>query len=76
MLERAGWTVVRQASHGTLDPYVLWWLGRQERAGRRLDVNLESRFPGFMAGKLFTLPLAAAQRWISLGVQLAAARAA
>jgi SAM-dependent methyltransferase len=76
MLERAGWRVEHECAHGTLDPYVIWWLGRQGRAGRRLDGPLERRFPAFMAGKLLTLPLAAVQRWVSLGVQLAVARAA
>jgi hypothetical protein len=31
MLERAGWQVVRQRRHGTMDPYVLWWLGASNR---------------------------------------------
>jgi 2-polyprenyl-3-methyl-5-hydroxy-6-metoxy-1,4-benzoquinol methylase len=75
MLERAGWTVERQDTYGTLDPYVLWWLGRQERAERPLDGNLEAAFPGFILGKVLTLPLALAQRWVSLGVQVAVARA-
>ncbi|HUF35198.1 MAG TPA: class I SAM-dependent methyltransferase [Gemmatimonadales bacterium] len=75
MLRRAGWVVERQDTHGTLDPYVLYWLGRQERAGRALDGSLERAFPGFMLGKLLTLPVALAQRWMSLGVQLAVARA-
>lgn len=74
MLERAGWTVERQTEHGTLDPYVLWWLGRQELRGRALDGDLERAFPGFMLGKVLTLPLAAAQRWVSLGVQVAVGR--
>ncbi len=74
MLERAGWNVERQMSYGTLDPYVLWWLGRQEVRGRLLDGNLESAFPRFMAGKLLTLPVAAVQRWVSLGAQIAVGR--
>ncbi len=74
MLERAGWTVERQKRHGTLDPYVLWWLGRQEQRGRGLQGSLEGAFRGFMLGKLLTLPLAAAQRWVGLGVQLAVGR--
>jgi hypothetical protein len=74
MLSRAGWRVERQVSYGTLDPYVLWWLGRQESKGRFLDGNLEAAFPRFMAGKMLTFPLAALQRWVSLGVQLAVAR--
>ena len=75
MLDTAGWTVERQDAHGTLDPYVLYWLGRQERAGRALDGNLEHAFPGFMLGKVLTLPIALAQRWVSLGIQLAVGRA-
>jgi 2-polyprenyl-3-methyl-5-hydroxy-6-metoxy-1,4-benzoquinol methylase len=71
MLERAGWKVDRQVTYGTLDPYVLWWLGRQEIKGRVLDGNLEALFPRFIAGKVLTLPVAALQRWASLGVQLA-----
>ncbi len=74
MLERAGWTVERQTEYGTLDPYVLWWLGRQELRGRALDGNLERAFPGFMLGKVLSLPLAGLQRWVSLGVQVAVAR--
>lgn len=74
LLQRAGWRVERQDRHGTLDPYVLWWLGRQERRGRRLDGPLEDAFPGFMLGKVLTLPIAALQRWVSLAVQVAVAR--
>jgi hypothetical protein len=75
MLERAGWRVERQTEYGTLDPYVLWWLGRQELRGRALDGALEGAFPGFVLGKLLTSPLAALQRWVSLGVQVAVGRA-
>jgi hypothetical protein len=74
MLEQAGWRVERQEASGTLDPWVLYWLGRQDRRGQALDGNLEPAFPGFMTGKVLTLPLALAQRWISLGVQVAIAR--
>ena len=74
-LTRTGWNVVRQRRWGTLDPYVLYWLGRQEQLGRRLDGPLEGRFPAFMLGKVLTLPLALTQRWLPLGVQLAVARA-
>jgi ubiquinone/menaquinone biosynthesis C-methylase UbiE len=76
MLERAGWRVVRQACSGTLDPYVLWWLGQQERAGNGFTGSLESRFPGFIAGKVATLPLALVGRWVRLGIQLAVATTA
>ena len=74
MLERGGWRVERLQRHGTLDPWVLWWLGRQEQTGRDLSGSLESRFPAFVAGKLAALPITLLQRWLPLGVQLAVAR--
>jgi len=74
MLERAGWKVERQDRQGTLDPYVLWWLGRQERAGRALEGPLEPAFLRFMLGKVLSLPVTAMQRWLPLGLQVAVAR--
>ena len=75
LLSRAGWRVERQLRHGTLDPYILWWLGRQERLGRSVRNDLSDRFPGFVLGRMVASPLIALQRWISLGVQTAVARA-
>jgi SAM-dependent methyltransferase len=75
LLGVSGWSVTDQRSHGTLDPWVLWWLGRQLRRGRALDGSLEGAFPGFVLGKVLSLPLSLLQRWIPLGVQVATARA-
>ena len=74
-LGRTGWRVARQRRRGTLDPFVVCWLGRQEQLRRSLDGTLESRFPAFMLGKVLTLPLVLTQAWLPLGVQLAVARA-
>lgn len=74
MLERAGWTVRHQQRHGTLDPYVLWWLGRQERLGRSVRGDLAPRFAAFVAGKVTAMPLTMLQRWLPLGVQLTVAQ--
>jgi SAM-dependent methyltransferase len=75
MLEAGGWRVESLSRSGTLDPWVLWWLGRQARRGDSLSGPLERRFPGFVAGKALTLPVTLARRWIPLGIQLALARA-
>lgn len=74
MVAKAGWSVEAQERHGTLDPWVLWWLGRRVRAGDRLDGPLGPRLPGFVAGKVLTLPIALLQRWLPLGIQSLAAR--
>ncbi len=73
VLEASGWQVVRQYQWGTLDPYVLWWLGQQERHGRGFRGSMESRFVPFVLGKIATLPVTLLQRWVPLGFQTAIA---
>jgi SAM-dependent methyltransferase len=70
LLETAGWRVRRLARHGSMDPHVLWWLGRQERRGRDLSGSLENRFFSFLAGKVATAPLFALSRVVPMGIQL------
>lgn len=74
VLEAAGWKVETQYRRGTLDPWVLYWLGRV--GSERTAINLEARFLPFVLGKVATLPLVALQRLIPLGVQTAIARPA
>lgn len=69
-LERAGWKVRRQMRHGTIDPYVLWWLGRQERLGTDLTGPLEHRFLPFVAGKILTAPIWWLARVFPMGAQI------
>ncbi len=72
-VEAGGWRLLRQYQWGTLDPYVLWWLGDQERRGGGFSGSLESRFLPFMLGKVVALPLTLLQRWLPLGFQTAIA---
>lgn len=72
-LERAGWRVEQQYRWGTLDPYVLWWLGEQERRQRSFEGSLEDRFVPFVLGKIAALPLTLVERWLPLGFQTAIA---
>ena len=74
VLERAGWRDVQVRRHGTLDPFVLWWLGRQERAGWPSG-SMEPLFPAFLLRKILTLPVTAMQSLIPLGIMTAVARA-
>jgi hypothetical protein len=69
LVERAGWRVVKQQRWGTLDPWVLWWLGEQERQGRDLSRDVESLFLPFLAGKIATGPLSLLSHWLPLGFQ-------
>lgn len=74
VVEAGGWEVESQRRSGTLDPWVLFWLGHIGN-DRRLETNLESRFVPFVLGKMATLPLVLLQRLIPLGVQTLVARA-
>lgn len=74
-VERAGWKTVRCVRRGGFDPWVLWWLGQQARAGKDLSGSLESRLPPFLVGKVLTWPLVAATRGRGLGIQTIFARA-
>jgi 2-polyprenyl-3-methyl-5-hydroxy-6-metoxy-1,4-benzoquinol methylase len=73
VLEAAGWRVTQQYQWGTLDPYLLWWLGNQERRGRSFQGSMESRFLPFVAGKIAALPVTSLSRFLPLGFQTAIA---
>ena len=75
MAEQAGWRVEQQLRYGTLDPYISWWLGRQEINGLGVRGDLSDRFFSFVLGKGASLPLTAFQRWISMGAQTLIGRA-
>lgn len=75
LVQAAGWTVERQLRHGTIDPYVTWWLGRQDALGRSIRGDLSGSFLPYLLGKLAALALTPFQRWISLGPQTLFARA-
>jgi SAM-dependent methyltransferase len=74
LLERAGWKVEQQLRYGTLDPYISWWLGQQERRGLSVRGDLSGRFVPYVLGKLALLPMSLLQRWVSFGAQTAIAR--
>lgn len=73
LLVRAGWRVERQYHWGTLDPWLLIWLSREERLGRVLSGSMQPRFLPFLAGKVMALPLTRQQQRRPLGVQTAIA---
>ncbi len=75
LVEKAGWRVEQQLRYGTLDPYISWWLGRQELNGLGVRGDLSGRFFSFVLGKALSLPLTVFQRWVSMGAQTLIARA-
>lgn len=75
VLKAAGWRVVRQYQWGTLDPYLLEWLSREERRGRDWSGSFEGRFLPFLLGKALWAPRSLLERWVPLGFQTAIAAA-
>lgn len=51
LLERTGWSVVRVAQTGTMDPYILHWMSRMEQRGVDWSGDFARRFPGFVLGR-------------------------
>lgn len=56
LLERSGWAVESIERTGTLDPWVLVWMSRQERAGIDWAQSMEPRFPAFLFGRVVMWP--------------------
>ncbi len=73
MLEQSGWKIEKHYTYGSLDAFVLWWLGDAQRREIRWDGSLEEHFIGFLLQKALSYPLFALQNWLSLGVQTAVA---
>jgi ubiquinone/menaquinone biosynthesis C-methylase UbiE len=69
MLQHNGWKVDKQYTYGSLDPFVLWWLGERERKMRKWNKSMEAEFPGFLLQKIISSPLFVLERFLSLGVQ-------
>jgi SAM-dependent methyltransferase len=75
-LEESGWAVQTVQQHGSMDPWLLWWLGVQVGKGESLSGRLEGAVLPFLFGKVLTWPLAALPRWFPLGAMTAVARKA
>lgn len=53
LVAKCGWVVERVERSGTVDPYVLWWLGREAESNRRTTTN----FLRFASGRVISWPL-------------------
>jgi SAM-dependent methyltransferase len=75
LVEASGWRVRTQYQRGTLHPYIVHWLGRQEIEGRTWRGSLQGRMIPFIIGRAITTPITMLQRWLPLGVQTLVATA-
>lgn len=71
LLENNGWQVKEMRTHGTLDPYSLYWMSAMEQRGIDWSKSMEGKFINYVIGMVKFLP----KRWTStsLGVMTATA---
>jgi ubiquinone/menaquinone biosynthesis C-methylase UbiE len=76
LLNRSGWEMEASYTYGTIDPYVAWWMGEQEKKQIDWSESMEKEFLPFMLGKITTAPRFLRQKKLSLGIMTAVARPA
>jgi len=68
LLRKSGWRVTELMTHGTMDPYLLYWMSEMEQKGIRWDKNMESEFWGFVIGVVKFMPRKWMEKKSSLGI--------
>ena len=63
------WTILDHHKYGTLDPFILWWLGRAEKKNYLWNANFERHFLNLALLKGLTFPLFALEKVVPLGIQ-------
>ena len=63
------WKIVAHHKYGTLDPFILWWLGRAEKKNIRWNASFERHFLNLAWLKGVTWPFFAWEKYIPLGIQ-------
>ena len=74
LLEKTGWKAKKIYTHGTLNPYLLFWMSEMEKKNIRWDKSMEQEFKGFVAGMIKFLPNKLFEKRLSLGVMTVIAR--
>ncbi|WP_186647784.1 class I SAM-dependent methyltransferase [Fluviispira vulneris] len=72
-INKANLEIVEYKSHGTLDAFTLWWLGRQEKVKHKnkiSNINFENKFFSYLLLKVLTIPFFLLENFLSLGVQI------
>jgi|TARA_B110000967_G_scaffold209954_1_gene268907 SAM-dependent methyltransferase len=68
LLDKSGWKVSELLTHGTLNPYLLFWMSEMEQKEVQWTKNMEKEFWSFVIGMLQFLPQKWNQKKSSLGV--------
>lgn len=74
LLQKTGWKAKKIYSHGTLNPYLLFWMSEMEKKGTRWHKSMEQEFKGFVIGMIKFLPKRLFERKLSLGIMTVIAK--
>lgn len=69
LFSKANWNIIEHRKYGTLDPFILWWLGRAEKKKIQWNANFEKHFLGLALLKGLTWPLFFLEKYLPLGIQ-------
>jgi hypothetical protein len=68
LLKKSGWKVSKILTHGTMNPYLLYWMSEMEKKGIRWDKNMEDELIQFVIGMIKFLPKKLHEKTTSLGI--------
>tara|TARA_B100001057_G_scaffold492314_1_gene584456 strand:+ start:858 stop:1787 length:930 start_codon:yes stop_codon:yes gene_type:complete len=68
LLKKSGWKVSKTFTHGTMNPYLLYWMSEMEKKGIQWDKNMEDEFIQFVIGMIRFLPTKVNEKTSSLGI--------
>lgn len=69
LLEDQGFRVISYKRHGTLDPFILWWMGTMEKRELDWSGTMEQEFVPLVWKKMYTFPLFLWEKQLPLGIQ-------
>ena len=69
LFPKSKWKIVDHQKYGTLDPFILWWLGRAEKNNIIWNTDFDQHFFTLALLKCLTWPLFVLEKYIPLGIQ-------
>lgn len=64
------WKILKHLSHGTLDAFTLWWLGKMEKKQINWSHSMEKEFWPLVFLKVISFPFFLFEKMLPMGIQL------
>jgi ubiquinone/menaquinone biosynthesis C-methylase UbiE len=63
------WNILQHQKHGTMDAFILWWLGESERKNIHWNTSFEHHFWKLVMYKILSWPFFILEKLIPMGIQ-------